>query len=180
MTTVPVTHQSSYAPLDFQIVINPTTTIGDLKKLLDEKIDDVPSNPYDSLNWFKIKLTFGDGTELLPLIFDSTDYDHVDFSLYQSVLPGTKIDLDDRNIDKVYSLINYNSDDPEPILITSKNIKTIYKYFVSEFLDDAEVVAMLGEWNLTKLDYSDARVTRAISDKMDEDESIVLQKTDLV
>ena len=115
MTTVPVTHQSSYAPLDFQIVINPTTTIRDLKKLLDEKLDDIPDNPNDSLNWFTIKLTVGDGTELLPLIFDSTDYDHVDFNLYQSVLPGTKIDLDDRYIDKVYSLINYNSDDPEPL-----------------------------------------------------------------
>lgn len=171
MTSVNVTHPN----FNFQLVISPTTTIKDLKTSIVEQLSDA----YD-LEHFYTKLTFGNGVELLPFVFDTNTYDTVNFAQYSDILPGTKIQLTDKPSTRVYMLLSTGDpSDLDPVLITSLKLENVLKFWVREILYEENVETFLARHNLSEVNYKDHAFIRAFTDEMDSDEYYLFVETRL-
>ena len=166
MSDVVVIYKKSLRP----ITIKPTTTIKELKAII--------NSPNTT-----IKLFFRDGRELMPIVFETDKYDHVDFSQYSDVLYGTKIYLEDKQLPTVYVLFNSdsytNNDFEDALLITSLSLKTIHKYWVDNYLK-TRLGIFLTKYKLTEIDYDNPEVVDGISREIELSGYLKLYRTQLV
>lgn len=69
----------------FVLPTNPLTTIGDIKKMLQDWLA-----PQGVIN-YEIKLYFNNGTQIAPVVFQTNQYDNINFLAQTTLLQGSKL-----------------------------------------------------------------------------------------
>lgn len=109
-----------------QVSITPLTTIGELKQLIRPHIGGYPLNS-------NLKFSFGNSTELNSVVFNTNNYDNVNFQQYANVLNGSKIVLSAPvpvQKPKIYILLNLDRD----FEYASLDLSKVLKYFTDNYI----------------------------------------------
>ena len=162
MTTIELTHPSFVTV----ITISPTTTIIDLKTMINNQL----GQRGETLSNYKTRFVFGNGTELAPFIFDTNEYDQVNLQQYTVVLPGSKIELTPKPQIKVYILLGLGEDTEDPVEILSRDMVKILRYYISEVLYEENIPEFLTKYKLDRLDFNNRTVVNAILNEIAEDD----------
>jgi len=112
MTPVYVTYQITKTE---HFNLKPTTTILELKQAFPDS---------------HIRLVFGDGKELSPIVFTSNNYDNLDFS--HNNLTGAKLYVT-KNISNVYYVLQ---DEENKVLSVSPDRDKLIEYFLLNYIKD--------------------------------------------
>jgi len=164
MTSVNVIHPY----FNTTLTVVPTTTVLELKNMLNVSL----RSRQEDLTDYKVKFVFGNGTELMPFVFDRDEYDQVNCQMYVTVLPGSRIELSTRPHPMAYILISIGeyTDMSDPVEIVTLDPMNVYKWYVSEILQEDDISDFLARHNLSELDYNNNSVIRAIRNEMNENE----------